>query len=189
MMGHSPEHIKVNDVVTGLCVWIYWGTNKENCASMPNCDTVKTQRTSTSGDTGTVWSSLVTVWMKESICRFLRSLRATSFSSSSICFGQQITDISDECVKAVCGLCLHEAMSATLRSHLHFEQAAVKQAFCLLQLVQLLCCWRSVQITAGQLHRVIDQLLPCSLFRFSPFDFNGSPILIPLMRGFRGNHL
>lgn len=44
----------------------------------------KVLHTSTSEEFGTVWSSLVTAWMKESICRFLRSLRATSFSSSSI---------------------------------------------------------------------------------------------------------
>lgn len=43
------------------------------------------RQTSTSDDCGTVCSSLVTVWMKVSICRFLRSLRTTSLSSSSIC--------------------------------------------------------------------------------------------------------
>lgn len=62
---------------------------------MPSCEAVFTDivpHTSTCGESGTVRSSSVTVWMKESICCFLRSLRTTSFSSSSICYGREIVD-------------------------------------------------------------------------------------------------
>lgn len=64
-------------------------------------------------------------------------------------------------------------LPALRRSHLHFEQAAVEQAFGLFQLVQLLCCRRFVQIPPGQLRRVIFTL-PSGILGFAPFAIDGN---------------
>lgn len=64
------------------------------------------------------------------------------------------------------------------QSHLHFKEAAVEQTICLFQLVQLLCCRRSIQIISGEFHRMIDHLL---LLRFEPFGFNGGLIFLLLI--------
>lgn len=68
-------------------------------------------------------------------------------------------------------------------SHLHFEKTAVKQAFCLLQLVQLLCSGGSVQVTPGHLHRMVDHLLTRLPLGFASFTFNGASILVLHVRG------
>lgn len=74
MTGHSPEHIR--------------GDNDNSYMNriIPLYPNVTVTHTSTSGECGTVSNSSVTVWMKVSIFCFLRSLKVTSFSSSSICY-------------------------------------------------------------------------------------------------------
>lgn len=139
------------------------------------------RQTSTSDDCGTVCSSLVTVWMKVSICRFLRSLRTTSLSSSSICC--QTKGIWEASPKARSVMfCIS---SWILTSHLHFKQTAVKKAFCLLQVVQLLCRRWSVQVTSGQLNGVIRSLLPSSLLNVSSFGL----IFITFLKQLWGDRL
>lgn len=54
----------------------------------------------------------------------------------------------------------------------------MKQALCLLQLVQLLCCGGSVQVTPGQLYRVVDHRLTQFLLGFASFEFTGDSILV-----------
>lgn len=143
--GHLPE-TKI------MCEFVWSWPSIANHKALV---TTEAQHTSTSGESGTVWINLVTVRMNESIWRFLRSLNATSFNSSCIYYWWQITI-------SLCGQWLHTTtglrdmitllslsfmvMSLSLASHLHFEQTAMKQAFCLFQLVELLCCRRSIQI-------------------------------------------
>ena len=59
--------------------------------------------TSTFGEDGTLCRALVTVCTKESICCFLRPLRATSFSNSSICV-EKSSDQHSVSVYNVCEL-------------------------------------------------------------------------------------
>lgn len=63
-------------------------------------------------------------------------------------------------------------------SHLHFEKTAVKQALCLLQLVQLLCSGGSVQVTPGHLYRMVDHFLTRLPLGFASFTFNCDSILV-----------
>lgn len=152
-----------------------------------NCRTfspLKMLQTSTSGVSCTFWISLMTVWTNESICCFFRSLKATSFRSSSIWWGKQITDKRD-----ILFYLLLWITWTGMRPHLHFQKTAVKQAFCLLQLVQLLCCGGSVQVTPWQLYRMVDNLLTRSPLGFASFTFNGDSILTLNVRGFRRSQL
>lgn len=88
--GHLPE-IKI------MCEFVWSWPSIANHKALV---TTEAQHTSTSGESGTVWINLVTVWMNESIWRFLRSLNATSFNSSSIYYWWQITI-------SLCGQWLH----------------------------------------------------------------------------------
>lgn len=81
---------RLKDVYCGLYKMAHVLPMTNDCNTFP---LVKVLQTSTSGVSCTFWSSLVTVWTNKSICCFFRSLKATSFRSSSIWQRRQITDI------------------------------------------------------------------------------------------------